>query len=225
MIDFHTHILPGVDDGSRDVQMSLEMLRSESSMGVNDVVLTPHFYATENSPAMFLEKRQRAWERLAPNLTPDLPKLHLGAEVQYFEGITSVEDVRNLRIEGTDILLVEMPFCKWPDRVIADIMELNEWENTRVLLAHIERYMAMQPKDVWPRLRERGILMQSNVSFFDSWKTRHKAMKMLSRGEIQFLGTDCHSMGTRRPNWDRLPEKAKSIVVDNPYFDGFEERR
>lgn len=62
MIDFHSHILPGVDDGSKNVEMSLEMLRASAAQGVTDICLTPHFYAERNTPEKFLEKRRRAAE-------------------------------------------------------------------------------------------------------------------------------------------------------------------
>ena len=68
MVDFHTHILPGIDDGSRKTEESLELLRLERKMGVDTVVLTPHFYADENCPARFLERRSRAWDRLREQL-------------------------------------------------------------------------------------------------------------------------------------------------------------
>ncbi len=218
MIDFHTHILPGMDDGSDGLKTSLSMLRTEARQGITTVLMTPHFYASENSPQTFLKRRQKAWEQLKPYIWPELPQVHLGAEVQYFEGICSVEDIRDLRIEGTNLLLLEMPFCHWPDRVVEDVLELSEWDDTRIVLAHIERYMAMQPKGIWKQLRERGILMQCNVSFFDGWRTRHKAMSMLSSGEIQFLGSDCHNMKTRRPNWDLLPDKARLLVQRGPEY-------
>ena len=221
MIDFHTHILPGVDDGSQSIPESVSMLRAEARQGIEAVVLTPHFYAQENSPAQFLERRQQMYKHLLPNLWRELPMICLGAEVQYFEGICAVEDIRHLRIEGTEYLLVEMPFSHWPDRVVKDVMELNDLTDTTVVLAHIERYLAMQSKDVWERLRSCGVLMQSNVSFFGNWKTRHKAMSMLARGEIHLLGSDCHNMKTRQPNWDRLPEKAKRLVEQSAPYAAF----
>ena len=68
MVDFHTHILPGIDDGSRQTEESLELLRLERASGVDTVVLTPHFYASQNSPEGFLERRARAWDRLCQQL-------------------------------------------------------------------------------------------------------------------------------------------------------------
>ena len=60
MIDFHTHILPGIDDGSRNIDMTVAMLSEEVSQGVTAVVATPHFYANRTSVAAFLERREKA---------------------------------------------------------------------------------------------------------------------------------------------------------------------
>lgn len=224
MIDFHTHILPCMDDGSDSIRTSLSMLRAEARQGIEAVVLTSHFYAQENSPETFLKRRQRAWQQLQPYLWPELPDIYLGAEVQYFEGICAVDEIRELRVEGTEYLLLEMPFCHWPDRVIEDVLELCEWDGVQIVLAHIERYMNMQPKGVWKYLRNGGALMQSNVSFFENWKTRHKAISMLANGEIHFLGSDCHNMDTRRPNWDCLPKKALALAEQGSAYQMFRER-
>lgn len=204
MIDFHTHILPGVDDGSRSVAESVALLQEEKRQGVNTVFLTPHYYAEENSPVSFLKKRYSAWRELEPYIRQGFPDLRLGAEVQYFEGISTVEDVRHLRIVGTEYLLLEMPFRTWSERMIADVLELNDRQNLQIVLAHIERYMAMQDPEVWEELRSCGVMMQSNVSFFANWKTRRKAVHMLKSGQIHFLGSDCHNMTSRKPNWEQI---------------------
>ena len=104
VVDFHTHILPVIDDGSQSISESVTLLRMQMHQGVRAVVATPHFYADQNSPEAFLEKRNRVWRQLAPYLWPELPKVYLGAEVQYFEGIASVEEISLLKIEGSDLL-------------------------------------------------------------------------------------------------------------------------
>lgn len=208
MIDFHTHILPCMDDGSGSVSESVAMLREETRQGIGAVVLTPHFYANENNIQTFLCRRQQAWEQLLPHLPPRTPNLHLGAEVHYFEGISAVEDICRLRIADSNFLLLEMPFCRWTDRMTEDVLRLNERADIQVVLAHIERYSSMYTKQMWERLRSRGVLMQANASSFQNWKTRRRVMNMLSEGEIHFLGSDCHNMEIRPPNWDRLPKKA-----------------
>lgn len=221
MTDFHTHILPGMDDGSRDVAMSLSMLRELARQGITLAVMTPHFYAGENSPRRFLERRERAWQQLRDCLEPGLPEIRLGAEVQFFEGICNAEDVSSLRIQGTNFLLLEMPFCKWTSRMLGEALELNDREDVQVVLAHIDRYLSMQPKEVWSRLRDRGVRMQANVSFFASWRTRRSAISMLADGRIHLLGSDCHNLEARRPNWDTLPDKAWRLAqksgVDEPF--------
>ena len=214
MIDFHTHILPGMDDGSKDVRQSVSMLRLEAKLGVDVICLTPHFYAEQNSPAQFLERRERAWQKLKPYLWPELPRMRLGAEVQYFEGISEAEDVHRLRIEGTPYLLVEMPFCRWTQRMLEEVLELNDYPGTQVVLAHVERYLAMQPSGTVEWLVSKGVQIQSNLSWFGSWRTRHRAMSMLKKGQIHFLGSDCHNMDNRRPNWDVLPEKTRALAEE-----------
>lgn len=215
MIDFHTHILPGMDDGSKSVEESIWMLQEEVRLGVDTVILTPHYYADENSPVEFLKRRYSSWRNLEERWHSEYPVVRLGAEVQYFEGICGIEDIRHLRIVGTNYLLLEMPFCRWTNRMIADVLELNETWQLQVVLAHIERYMAMQPSNLWAHLQSNGILMQSNVSFFGNWKTKSKALHMLADGEIQFLGTDCHNSKVRRPNWELLPDRARSLLSSN----------
>lgn len=200
IIDVHTHILPGMDDGSKTPEESLAMLQEEVRQNVAHVVFTPHFYAHQNSPAEFLVRREEAWQRLKPLLTPGLPELFFGAEVQYFEGICMVPDLDSLRIQGTNYLLLEMPFQSWSSRAVQDALELNARPDFQVILAHIERYFKFAPKDAWEIFRENGLMTQCNASFFIDWRTRRKAMSMLKHGEIDLLGSDCHNLTSRAPN-------------------------
>lgn len=215
MIDFHTHILPMIDDGSGSVEESIWLLEEEARQGVDLVVLTPHYYAEENSPVEFLKRRYESWKALRWLLRSELPRIRLGAEVQYFEGICGVEDIRYLRIVGTDMLLLEMPFSRWTDRMVDDVVEMGSLLGVQIVLAHIERYLDMQSPAVWNRLYSQGIWMQCNASSFENWKSRNRVQKMLDAGMVQFIGTDCHNCRTRRPNWEYVPERIKRIVEEN----------
>ena len=86
LTDFHSHILPGMDDGSADVTMSLEMLRWEELQGIARVVATPHFYARYEDPQRFLQRREQAEQKLRAAMADqsDMPELLMGAEVHYF---------------------------------------------------------------------------------------------------------------------------------------------
>lgn len=114
MIDFHSHILPGMDDGSQTVEESLTLLEMLRAQGVDTVAATPHFYARENSPEVFLRRRREAWERLNARLTPGGPQVLLGAEVRYYRGISRLEELHRLCLSGTHVLLLEMPFPPGP---------------------------------------------------------------------------------------------------------------
>lgn len=212
MIDFHTHILPGMDDGSRSIEESLAMLQAEGDVGIERVVFTPHFYASQNSPKEFLRRRQESWSSLLPHMYRGLPKVSFGAEVQYFEGICQAAEIAMLRIAGTPYLLLEMPFRRWEERMLDDILELSTHPDTIVVLAHIERYLSKVSPRSLAYLRDNGVKMQMNVSIFDERRSGNLATSMLKAGEVHILGTDCHSVGHRRPNWELLPEKARQFL-------------
>lgn len=206
MIDLHSHVLPGIDDGSKNVEESLAMLWASARQGIGYVAATPHFYPMENSPEQFLERRRAAAEQLRAVWQPGLPRLLLGAEVYYFTGISQSIEIETLCLGGT--LLLEMPFCPWTNRMLAEAIALREQRRLNVVLAHIERYFRWQPKELWEKLLNRGLLMQCNASFFVDWKTRRRAQKLLAMGRIHLLGSDAHNMTSRPP---RMGEARSSI--------------
>lgn len=209
MVDFHTHILPGMDDGSKSLRQSLTMLRMEREMGIGTVVLTPHFYALQDTPQSFLERRSRALESLLPHLQDAAPRLLPGAEVQYFDHMDDAQQIPSLCIGGTGVLLLEMPFRPWDERIVRTVLELNSRDGLRVVLAHIERYGSFCPgRSTWQLLQDSGILMQVNCSFFSGFFGRRRAMRLMEQGRFQLIGSDCHSLNTRPPNWNLVPPRA-----------------
>ena len=109
-VDFHSHTLPAFDDGAKDVQESLELFRMLSEQGINTVCATPHFNANRMSIDDFLRSRSKAYINLADALPENAPTVRLGAEVAYYEGISRLDNLSSLCIEGTNLLLLEMPF-------------------------------------------------------------------------------------------------------------------
>lgn len=213
MVDFHTHILPGLDDGSRHLADSLEMLRMEQRQGVRTVVLTPHYYSTQQSPSQFLGRRQRVWERLSGGLEDGMPRLLLGAEVQYFDGMDHLRELPSLCIQGTNLLLLEMPFDRWDQRVIQTVQEIQRAGEIQLVLAHVERYLSFyRNPQALEAFRRAGVLMQVNASFFDGWLRRRKALSMLQSGAFQLMGSDCHNLTSRRPNWDLVPQEVQKTL-------------
>lgn len=208
MLDIHSHILPKMDDGSSSVEESLKLLRTSAEQGITEIAATPHFYASQNNPQNFLERRAACAARLQEALTPDLPRVYLGAEVCYFDGVSRIDELEALWLQNTNILLLEMPFEKWSRRMADEVAEIQNRRDTQVLLAHIERYLPFHNSDALQSLRAQGVKMQCNALFFLSWRTKRKAVKMLQRGEIDVLGSDCHNMTARPP---RLGEAMQVI--------------
>ena len=202
MVDFHTHILPRMDDGSRSSADSIRMLTALKKQGMNTVCLTPHYYGTEESPEQFLQRRQESYAHLKEKLPADMPQLRLGAEVKYYHGVSRMEQLPQLRLEGTRLLLLEMPFSRWNDYAVSEVLELQTAGMATVMLAHIERYLPWQSRKTWDRLLEGGVLMQSNAEFFFTPVVRAQAVKMCRQGRIHFLGTDTHNLTTRGPHMD-----------------------
>ena len=207
MIDIHSHILPGVDDGSKNLDESLGLLKLLAEQGVTHSIATPHFYADCDTPERFFIRREDAWQKLHPALTPELPSVSLGAEVYYYRGISQMEQLRQFCIENSDFLLLEMPFEPWKPYMVDEAVEIAE-SGIAVILAHVERYFSMQPRQTWKALSERGLYMQCNADSLLHWQTAHRLRKMLRQGSIQFLGSDCHNLRSRRPH---LGEAAASM--------------
>ena len=202
MIDVHTHILPGIDDGSKSVEMSLEMLRILASQGVTTVVATPHFYATRNNPERFYEDRQRAREQLG-QLPEDLPQVLLGAEVAYFEGISRSAQLENMRLGSSDLLLVEMPMSPWTDRMMDELRQIPGNLGLQPVLAHVDRYLhRSQLPRYLEELLDMGISLQVSASAFERFSERSKMLRLVKNGCVDFLGSDTHNLEKRAPNMD-----------------------
>lgn len=202
MVDFHTHLLPGIDDGSPDTATSVRMLESLHQQGIDRVVATPHFYLMRDDIESFLKRRLDSAESLAAVVKnrQDIPRVALGAEVLIYPEIGTIEDIEALCIEGTNYMLVEMPMDRWTS-VIYDV--LNKLRTRRIIpiIAHIERYMKLQKdKQVVYRLIDLGCIIQANSRFFISAKTRCRAVKMVRDDAIQLIGSDCHDMARRKPD-------------------------
>ena len=201
IIDMHCHILPGVDDGARDVETSLAMLKASRAQGVQYMVATPHFYATRDRVDTFLDRRREAWETLKPRMGADYPGIVLGAEVAFFRGISRAERLEALKIEGTDCLLLEMPFRPWSEDDVDEVSEILEKRGYTIILAHIERYLAMRGNaDYIGNLLELPVLAQINAESLLDWRQRGKLIKMVRNGQVHLLGSDCHGIHHRPPN-------------------------
>ena len=165
MIDFHTHILPAVDDGSTSIDESIALLEMLKEQGIDRVIATPHFDPRTDTPDEFLNRRNEAMRALSSAIGDmDLPEIVLGAEVSYFYGISRIDRLSELRISGTKLLLVEMPMSKWSDAMVKELVELAAYSDFKPVLAHVERYARLVPDKVIGNLVDSGVLLQINAS-------------------------------------------------------------
>ena len=207
MIDFHSHILPAIDDGSRDVKESVQLLLRLSKQGIDKVIATPHFYADNESVEEFFKRRKASFDMLKPELKDNMPEILLGAEVKYYQGISHLDNLKDLCIQNSNLLLLEMPFCRWTEYTVKELTQINNFSGITVVLAHIERYLKFGNAKFLEELLQCGMLMQANASFFLDFSTRLKALRMLKKNMIQLIGSDCHGMNRRPPHIGKAIER------------------
>jgi len=201
--DFHSHILPGIDDGSRNVKQSLEMLRMEARQGVARVVATPHFYPSHDSPERFLARREAAAQALRGAMAQEagLPEIELAAEVYYFPGISDSDILSQLTIGGKGCILIEMPPAPWTPQMFRELEWIYTKQDLLPVIAHLDRYISpLGTHGIPARLAELPVMVQANAGFFLRRGTAGFARKLLRRGLIHVLGSDCHDTVERPPN-------------------------
>lgn len=201
--DFHSHILPGIDDGSKNLAQSMAMLRLEAEQGVGRVVATPHFYPQYDTPERFINRRSRAEQllRQAMQEEPDLPELYVGAEVYYFPGISQSDAISSLTISGTRFLLIEMPPPPWTEAMYRELEDLAVKRGYTPIIAHVDRYIGrFRTFGIPEKLEKLPVFVQANADFFLERATASMAMRMLKKEQIHLLGSDCHNVKDRKPN-------------------------
>ena len=221
MVDFHTHILPGIDDGSPNVKTSVEMLKMLKAQGIDRVVAAPHFYMTRDNTMDFFARRSEAINALINETKGmnDIPKVAVGAEVLLFPELSGIADLEKFCIQGTNYMLIEMPFGKWSNFTYETLGRVRA-TGIIPIIAHFERYIKIQKdKGMIFRLLDTGCMLQANASFFNNRMTRRKAMGLLREEIIHFVGSDCHDMKNRKPDigeaYERIERKYGHYCMEN----------
>lgn len=212
MTDWHSHVLPGVDDGIQNIKDSIEVLRHFDSLGVDTLWLTPHIMedypnTTEKLKIKF-EELKKAWDGNV--------KLRLASENMLdslFEERLAKRDLLPIG-KNADHLLVETSYFSAPmgfDGIIDSIMSAGYYP----LLAHPERYTYMNEKD-YARLCEKGVKMQLNyVSLTGGYgeTAKKKAIWLLQNGCIDVVGSDVHRLASNRTLIEKSPDKKEHLEL------------
>lgn len=217
IIDFHTHILPGMDDGSKSIEMSEQMLELSKAQGIGVIVGTPHFYASQMTLKDFLKRRDTAYGNIYKKAAGLGIHLLFGAETAFFTGIGSASGIEELAISGTSLFLLEMPFREWTGSDIQEVEMLLDRGLTPVL-AHIERFFPYQKdKKIFDELYSLPVLSQVNAEALVNWKTRRLVLKLFENNMAHLLGSDCHNISTRPPNL-AMGRKIIEKKLGSPYL-------
>ena len=197
MIDFHTHMLPAIDDGSRSIEESLAIFKQQQEEGVKALVATPHFYPDDRLEA-FLQKRDLAEEKLKQSLQMaglfEQVQFKKGAEVLLSVDTWQIKDLQALCITGTKYILLEMPYSVWSDWVYTSVQSIIDHHGLIPIIAHVERYDTVmdQPNQLL-RLIEMGAILQMNTYSLQKGSSKYKiAHKLLKHHMIHILGSDVH---------------------------------
>lgn len=222
-IDFHSHILPGMDDGAGSAEISMKMLKTEKKDKIDKIVLTSHFYRHKENISSFLRRREKAFDALTQAVEEDPCGISfaLGAEVYFYPSLATDPDLTKLCIEDTDYILLELPFEHFYDNFFIDFAAFMNRCPCRVILAHIERYLGFgnTVKELSKLTSFGDLTFQMNcASIVDSGFFKQKKMlDLISSGFIQLLGTDAHNTDTRPP----LFGKAEAIITKKCGEDAF----
>lgn len=201
--DFHSHILPEIDDGSASLKESIAMLKMAAEQGVTHVVATPHFYPQQDSPERFLSRREAAARKLREEMQryEGLPEVTVGAEVYFYRGISESDALSELKIGNHCCILIEMPTGEWSESMYRELAAIPEKHGITPIIAHVDRYISLWNDHGIPKkLAQLPVYVQANADSFLRFSTRRKMLELLKDDKIHLLGSDCHNLQDRAPN-------------------------
>ncbi len=223
IVDFHSHILPEMDDGAENVEISLAMLRAEREQGTDRIVLTPHFYRNHEDMDTFLVRRAESYAKLKraiENSGERFPELQLGAEVALRRGIVE-ENLTRVCVEGTNTLLLEFPYSSMESWIMHDVKAIISRNTCKVVFAHIERFRQFWKKSEFQEVMAMPVYKQINCdsllegSLFGS----RYLYKYISQGLVHVLGSDAHSMDKRPVHMQLALERLRKKKMDGDIED------
>jgi protein-tyrosine phosphatase len=217
MIDVHSHLLPGVDDGSRSFETSVEVLRRFAADGVECVVLTPHLNVSRLAEAPYerhveilAELRQRA---------PSVPELRLGWEIMLDEPNRDLR-ARRFSLGDSGAVLVEFPLSGVPEQGGAELSRIRS-SGVVPVLAHPERYWGCTAAKVYGWRQAGAVIQMDTAGLLGKGRIAKISRQLLELGLVDLFASDNHgdtrSLATAR-NWLRevsTPEHADVLTHTN----------
>lgn len=213
MIDFHTHILPNIDDGSRSIDETFKLINEAKNAGFDGIISTSHYiedYYETNTPEREVWVNAIYENLQAKNIDVNL---YLGNEIYLSENLIKLlEEGKASTINDTSYILFEMPLNAEPMNLYDVVYEMLQYKLVPIL-AHPERYSYVQTEpDLVKDLIQKGVLMQANYgSILGQYgeKAQIIVKKLLENDMIHFLGSDVHRQNTIYP---KIPQALGEIT-------------
>lgn len=209
MIDIHNHLLYGVDDGSKNIEMTEKLFQEYKKQNINKIFLTPHVNSVSTKTTRQKQiENFKSLEKLANKYNLEI---FLGAEIYIPFKLPDIDFSKYL-MGSSNVLLVE--FSTFNSSPIYDhVYELISY-GYKIIIAHVERYNYLTLEDIID-LRELGAMIQVNArSVIKKEKSSYykKAISLLKKDVVDFVATDCHNLTNRGPKLKQAYEDLKRIV-------------
>ena len=210
-VDIHTHILPGVDDGAKDISQAVDLLKRAYAQGTRAVLLTPHYRGSHRDNVR--EKLTEIYQQLCHEAGGECPELYLGCEVGYELDVSEkIADGTVLSLNNTQYVLLEFQNTNFRSRFLNGVLEVLNFGYTPIV-AHVERYEAIQET---PRLAqeliELGALLQINADSVlgkGGFGVKRLCHQLLRRRLVHFVATDAHDQQIRQPELKTCYQKIR----------------
>ncbi len=196
-VDIHSHLLPGIDDGSKTTYESIKMIKLYEKMGYKKLITTPHimWHRYKNSSEIILEKLEYLKDALADQEV----EIELEAASEYYldENFAKLLEKKDILTFGENYLLFEMSYTRAPKDLREIVFDI-EMAGYKPVLAHPERYIFMHDDfDEYEELKELGVFFQLNLNSLAGQYSKNVqkiAMELAERGMVDFLGSDVHKL-------------------------------
>ena len=215
MIDFHSHILPGIDDGSRSIGQSIQILKEAKEAGFSKVILTSHYMEE------YFECDEKDRKKLIEELQKEVKdtELYLGSEIYITDNIVDlIKDGKASSINGTKYVLFEFPLAETKPMNDKEVI-YRLIENGYVpIIAHPERYPFIQKDpDYLFELSDMGALFQANfgsiIGMYGN-KAKKTLKELLKNDLISFFGTDTHRPEQVFTKMPHIMKKLRKLLSD-----------
>jgi protein-tyrosine phosphatase len=222
--DMHSHLIPGIDDGAKTIEDSLELIRTLHGLGYTKLITTPHIMSDyfRNTPDIIYSGLEEVRAALKENNIP----VEISAAAEYYidDGFVRKLEEEKLMTFGDNYLLVEVSYINPPDNV-REILFRAQVLGYKPILAHPERYPFWYRNfDEYRRFHDMGVALQLNLNSLSGYygpDAKRVAEKLIDMQIISALGTDMHHTKHAEALKRCLSEKSLQKILDLPLINRY----